>query len=102
MLSDLRQAWRMIWRMPGLAAVVIVSLGVGIGVNTAVFSWIQLMVLQPIPGVADAGGVQLVEPHADTGSYPRASWLEYPGLRGRIHNPPPLFPFPPGPFNPGA
>ena len=51
----------MIWRMPGLAAVVIVSLGVGIGVNTAVFSWIQMMVLQPIPGVADAGGVQLVE-----------------------------------------
>jgi hypothetical protein len=28
----------MIGRMPGLAAVVIVSLGVGIGVNTAVFS----------------------------------------------------------------
>ena len=73
----------MIWRMPGLAAVVIVSLGVGIGVNTAVFSWIQAMVLQPIPGVADAGGVQLVEPRADTGSYPGASWLEYRDLRDR-------------------
>ena len=71
MLSDLRQAWRMIGRMPGLAAVVIVSLGVGIGVNTAVFSWIQVMVLQPIPGVADAGGVQLVEPRAETGSLSR-------------------------------
>ena len=54
MMSDLRQAWRMIGRMPVLAAVVIVSLGVGIGVNTAVFSWIQAMVLQPMPGVADA------------------------------------------------
>ena len=63
--------------MPVLAAVVIVSLGVGIGVNTAVFSWVQAMVLQPIPGVADAGRMQLVEPRADTGSYPGASWLEY-------------------------
>jgi hypothetical protein len=28
---DLRHAWRMIFRMPGLSAVVILSLGVGIG-----------------------------------------------------------------------
>src|SRR5260221_452468 len=101
MLSDLRQAWRMIWRMPGLAAVVTVSLGVGIGVNTAVFSWIQLMVLQPIPGVADAGGVQLVEPRADTGSYPGASWLEYRDLRDRLHSLPDLFAFRMVPFNVG-
>lgn len=53
-MSDLRRALSMIARMPALAAVVIRSLGVGIGVNTAVFSWIQAMVLQPIPGVADA------------------------------------------------
>jgi hypothetical protein len=64
MMSDLRQAWRIIRRMPGLATVVIVSVGVGIGVNTAVFSWIQAMVLQPIPGVVDASGVQLVEARA--------------------------------------
>ena len=38
--------------MPVLAAVVVVSLGIGIGVNTAVFSWIQAVVLQPLPGVA--------------------------------------------------
>ena len=37
----IRHALRTIGRMPGLAAVVILSLGVGIGVNTAVFSWIQ-------------------------------------------------------------
>lgn len=80
-MSDVRQAWRMLGRMPGLAAVVIVSLGIGIGVNTAVFSWIQAMVLQPIPGVADAASFQLVEPRADTGSYPGASWLEYSDLR---------------------
>jgi putative ABC transport system permease protein len=100
-MSDLRQAWRMIGRMPALAAVVIVSLGVGIGVNTAVFSWIQAMVLQPIPGVADAGGVQLVEPRADTGSYPGASWLEYRDLRDRLRTLPDLFAFRMVPFTMG-
>ena len=101
MLSDLRQAWRMIGRMPGLAAVVIVSLGVGIGVNTAVFSWIQAMVLNPIPGVADAGGYQLVEPRAETGSYPGSSWLEYRDLQARLPALPDLIAYRMVPFNVG-
>ena len=91
----------MIRRMPALAAVVVVSLGVGIGVNTAVFSWMQAMVLEPIPGVVDAGGVQLVEPRADTGSYPGASWLEYRDLRDRMRTLPDLFAFRMVPFTMG-
>ena len=39
----------MLGRSPGLAAVVIVSIGVGIGVNTAVFSWLQAVTLKPLP-----------------------------------------------------
>jgi putative ABC transport system permease protein len=81
MIRDVRHAWRMLWRMPGLAAVVILSLGIGIGVNTAVFSWIQSRVLQPLPGVANSGSFLLVEPRAETGSYPGVSWLEYRDLR---------------------
>src|SRR2546430_3778166 len=86
MLSDLSHAWRAIARMPMLAAVVVVSLGVGIGVNTAVFSWVQAVVLRPLPGVADAGGFLLVEPRADTGSYPGVSWREYADLRERLRS----------------
>jgi predicted permease len=101
MIPDVRHAWRMIRRMPGLAAVVIVSLGIGIGVNTAVFSWIQAMVLQPIPGVADAAGFQLVEPRAETGSYPGVSWLEYRDLGERLRSFPELFAFRIVPLNVG-
>jgi hypothetical protein len=50
-MGDLRYAWRSIVKMPVLSAVVIISLGVGIGVNTAVFSWLQAVVLRPLPGV---------------------------------------------------
>ncbi len=70
--------------MPGLAAVVMVSLGVGIGVNTAVFSWIQAIVLEPIPGVARSAGFYHAEPKADTGTYPGMSWAEYQDMAPRL------------------
>ncbi len=70
--------------MPGVAAVVILSLGVGIGVNTAVFSWIQALVLKPIPGVEHSGSFYNLEPKADTGTYPGMSWAEYRDLAPRL------------------
>jgi len=100
-IDDIHHVWRMIRRMPGLSAVVIVSLGIGIGVNTAVFSWVQAMVLQPLPGVTDAAGFQLVEPRAETGSYPGVSWLEYRDLRERLHSFPDLLAFRMVPLNAG-
>ena len=69
-IRDLRHASRMILRMPALAAVVIGSLGVGIGANTIVFSWIQAVVVNPIRGVRMAAGFQLIEPKSDAGMYP--------------------------------
>jgi predicted permease len=81
---DVRHASRMILRMPGLATVVIVSLAIGIGVNTAIFSWIQALVFKPIPGVQNAASFHLVEPRTEAGSHPGASWLEYKDLRERL------------------
>src|SRR5260370_10158450 len=75
--SDLRHAWRMILKMPLTAAVVVGSLGVGIGVNATVFSWIQAVAFSPIPGASDSGSFHLVDPRADTGSYPGLSSPRY-------------------------
>ena len=80
-IQDVRHAWRSIVKMPVMAAVVVVSLGVGIGVNTAAFSWIQAMVLQPLPGVTDGGRLYLVEPRAETNAYPGVSWPEFRDIR---------------------
>ena len=85
---DLRHAGRMIARMPVLAIVVVLSLGVGIGANLVIFSWIQAVVLKPIPGVARAASFYLVEPRTETGTNPGMSWLEYRDLRERL----PAFP----------
>jgi predicted permease len=84
LLGDLRNAGRTICRMPGLAAVIIVSLAIGIGVNTTIFSWIQMILLQPLPGVSGASNFLLVEPRTETGGYPGASWLEYRALQTQL------------------
>ncbi|MGH7577737.1 MAG: ADOP family duplicated permease [Longimicrobiales bacterium] len=83
-LKAIGHAARAIRKMPVVASVIIVSLGVGIGVNTAIFSWLQAVVLQPIPGVRDAARFELVEAVTEAGDHPGVSWLEYRDLRERL------------------
>jgi predicted permease len=81
---DVRHALRTIRKMPAVAAVVIVSLGIGIGVNAAVFSWIQAVALQPIAGVANSGKFFSLEPRTEAGGYAGTSWLEFLDLQPRL------------------
>lgn len=81
---DIRHAWRAIARMPVVAVVIVVSLAAGIGVNTTVFSWIQTVVFNPLPGVVDGRGFYFVEAVTETGAYPSSSWQEYGDLQERL------------------
>jgi predicted permease len=49
--QDVRYAWRMMLRAPAFAAVAVVTLTLGIGANTAIFSVVRALVFKPLPYV---------------------------------------------------
>lgn len=59
LLQDLRFGWRQLRRSPGFAAIAVLTLALGIGANTAIFSVINAALLNPFP-YPDAGRIMFV------------------------------------------
>lgn len=59
MLTDLRLAFRSFLRAPGFAAVAVVTIGLGVGASTAIYSVIDGVLLEPFP-YEDAGRIVAV------------------------------------------
>src|ERR1035437_4785544 len=49
MLADVRYAFRMIAKNPGFSAVAVLSLALGIGANTAIFTLVDYVMLRALP-----------------------------------------------------
>ena len=83
MLKDLRYALRWLRRSPGFAAVAILSLGLGIGVNTAMFSLVDAILLRPIPVEDPATLVDIFTSSSDGDEYATNSYPDYLDLKAQ-------------------
>jgi putative ABC transport system permease protein len=72
LLRDLRFAMRALSKTPGITAIALLVLAVGVGVNTAVFSVIDAVLLQPLT-YADPQALVELRNSGPRGSFPGAN-----------------------------
>ncbi len=82
-LQDLHFALRQLRRSPGFAAIAIVTLGLGVGSATAVFSVINTVLLSPLP-FAHQDRLVFPDTHAQAGYTQPWSYLSYIDARAQL------------------
>ena len=84
LIQDLRFGFRMALRSPGFTLIAVLTLAAGIAANSTVFSWIDGVLLHPVPGVTDPARLVAFETVAPNGDALLTSYPDYRDYRDHL------------------
>ncbi len=81
LLDDVRFGARLLRKQPTFTVGIVLMLALGIGLNATVFSWLETVVLDPLPGVSDPGSlVAIVQADDANPSLPLVTYPDFEEL----------------------
>jgi len=83
LVKDIRYALRWMLRSPGFSAVAILSLGLGVGVNTAMFSLVDSLLFRPLPVTSPDTLVDVFTTGGDGDEYATSSYPDFFDLKAQ-------------------
>lgn len=84
LISDVRHALRQVRRRPVFALVAAVSLAIGVGANTAIFSAVSALLLRPVPGVSQPDRVVEIGRSVGGRGFDTFSYPDFEDLRDDV------------------
>ncbi len=83
LIADFRYSIRSLLKNPGLTVAAVLSLGLGIGANTTIFTWVQAVLFRPIPMAGDPSAIRIAAMENREGQSRSWSYPTYQDFRDR-------------------
>jgi predicted permease len=84
LVQDVRYSLRMLCKNPGFGAVAILTIAIGIGASTTIFSWIRAVLLNPLPGASEPDRVVALESLTPSAEWVPTSYLDFRDFRDHL------------------
>jgi len=82
-MQDIKFAWRGLRHRPAFTLAIVLTLGLGVGANATIFSWLDALVLSPLPAVPRPSDLVLLQFASPTRTGLSFSYLNYRDVRDR-------------------